>query len=529
MTAPLDTRPALSILIVEDENQVKEFLCLLIAKRFPGSTIHQAENGEQGVELFQEHRPDIVITDLSMPVMDGIEMAGKIRALDPGAFIIATTARSDTRYLLDAIKTGINRYVLKPIEIATLLEYIEDCQARIISSRRIKAQQEHIRMLSLAVEQSTNMIIIADARGNVEYLNPMFTGITGFDQEEVVGQSLRVLMAGATPVDSYEILRSAISRGFEWRGEFMHRKKDGGLLCVEASVSTVATEEGYAARIVAVLQDISERKQAEKNLLQLNDKLEQCVIERTAELETANRGLETANRGLETANRELTTINKELEAFCYSVSHDLRAPLRAMDGFSKILQADYSGQLDETGKGCLSRIGSAAVSMGQLIDDLLELSLVTRRPLRCEKINLSDLAKEQALTLIELESQRRVEFAIPEGIEAYGDPNLIRMALSNLLGNAWKYTGKERCPRIEFGTSLADGDTVYFVRDNGVGFDQAHVSHLFKAFQRLHKNGEFAGNGIGLATVERIIQRHGGRIWAEAETGKGATFYFTLG
>jgi PAS domain S-box-containing protein len=497
------SRPALSILIVEDDKGAIEFLFRLVAKRYPDYLIHLAENGQQGMDLFKKQRPDLVITDIDMPVMDGIEMAGKIKALDAGAHIIATTAKSDTHYLLDAIKIGITRYVLKPIDIGRLFESIDDCLDRITLKRQITAQNDFIRKLSRAVEQSTNMIIIADASGAIEYVNPMFTEITGYAPEEVTRQSLRVLL----PLETYEMLRSAMTRGLEWRGEFVNRKKSGELFCVEASISTLAAEDGRTTHLVAVLQDISERKQAEEYIRRMNGELEQRVMERTVELEISN---------------------NELESFCYSVSHDLRAPLRGMGGFSDILQEEYADKLDEAGKECFHRIKSAAVTMGQLIDDLLNLSQVTRGHLCREKVNLSAIANDIVQQMAEHEPQRQVEVIVSEGIEADGDPNLIRLVLGNLLGNAWKYTGNEPYPRIKFGSYLLNGEPVYFVQDNGIGFDVAHASMLFRPFHRLHGVGEFEGHGIGLAMVQGIVSRHGGQTWAEGEVGKGAKFLFTL-
>jgi signal transduction histidine kinase len=242
---------------------------------------------------------------------------------------------------------------------------------------------------------------------------------------------------------------------------------------------------------------------------------------------------EDASKDLEDANRELEGANRELEAFSYSVSHDLRAPLRTIDGFSQILQEDYEDTLDEEGLDYLGRVRAASAHMATLIDDLLDLSRVSRRPLRREAVDLTRLATEIIEDLRAAEPERNVEFVAGEGIEAFGDVSLLKVALENLLGNAWKFTEREGEARIEFGAdrrprpgSLAP---VYFVRDNGAGFDQAYSDKLFGAFQRLHGQDEFEGTGIGLATVARIIHRHGGRVWAEGEVGEGATFYFTLG
>jgi signal transduction histidine kinase len=240
-----------------------------------------------------------------------------------------------------------------------------------------------------------------------------------------------------------------------------------------------------------------------------------------------------ASKDLADANRELEGTNRELEAFSYSVSHDLRAPLRTIDGFSQILQEDYEEVLDEGGRDYLGRVRAASRHMATLIDDLLDLSRVGRRPLRREPVDLARLATQIVEELRTAQPGREVEFVAGENIMAWGDVSLLRVALENLLGNAWKFTARERQARIEFGADRKPGtrfpSPVYFVRDNGAGFDQAYADKLFGAFQRLHGQDEFEGTGIGLATVARIVHRHGGRVWAEGRVGEGATFYFTLG
>src|SRR5215211_767860 len=241
---------------------------------------------------------------------------------------------------------------------------------------------------------------------------------------------------------------------------------------------------------------------------------------------------ERGSRDLEHANRELEEANRELEAFSYSVSHDLRAPLRTIDGFSQILVEDYADKLDEDGEDYLGRVRAASQHMDNLIDDLLDLSRVGRGPLRREAVDLSALAAAIIEELGISQPEREVEFVTEEGLTAFADANLLTVALENLLGNAWKFTSKRPHARIEFGGAprAEPGEQAsFFVRDNGVGFEMAYSDKLFGPFQRLHGSDEFEGTGIGLATVQRIVRRHGGRVWAEGEAGRGATFFFTLG
>jgi signal transduction histidine kinase len=241
---------------------------------------------------------------------------------------------------------------------------------------------------------------------------------------------------------------------------------------------------------------------------------------------------EKASQDLEDTNHELEATNRELEAFSYSVSHDLRAPLRSIDGFSQILIEDYADEIDEEGKDYLGRVRAASQRMGHLIDDILGLSRVTRGTMSRERLDLGALATEVAEELRETRPERKVEFSAQKGLEVWGDPKLLRVALANLIGNAWKFTEKSPEARIEFGRdeelSRKGRVPVYYVRDNGAGFDMTYANKLFGAFQRLHGAEEFEGTGIGLATVQRVVHRHGGRIWAEGEVDRGATFYFTL-
>ncbi len=264
--------------------------------------------------------------------------------------------------------------------------------------------------------------------------------------------------------------------------------------------------EAVETMSMAIVESLM-RKRAEAKSRSLNAELERRVLERTAELEAANR---------------------ELEAFTYSVSHDLRQPLRSINGFSQALLEDCADSLEAEGKDSLKRIVAATMRMGQLIDDLLNLSRMTRMEMTHEKVNLSKNARNIAGKLKETEPKRQAEFIIADGLVAHGDERLMRVALENLLGNAWKFTAKQPHAIIEFGEITRDCRTVYFVRDNGAGFDMAYADKLFNPFQRLHSVNQFPGTGIGLATVKRIVNRHGGNVWAEGAVGTGATVYFTL-
>ncbi len=301
------------------------------------------------------------------------------------------------------------------------------------------------------------------------------------------------------PEGSEEILREQVMQPLLDKGthetEVMLRRKDGTLFPAFLSLSLLYDETGTPEGMVGYAVDISELKRREEELRQLAERLE--------------------------------ASNRELESFSYSVSHDLRAPLRAIDGFSQALVEDYAERLDGAALDYLSRIRNGAQRLGTLIDDLLQLSRVNRGELQLERVDLAELARSVIEELHAGEPEREVELVLGEEMVVTGDPRLLRAMVANLLGNAWKFTNREEHARILF-RRMEEDPRVFYVQDNGVGFDMRHADKLFGAFQRLHRMSEFPGTGVGLATVQRIVHRHGGRVWAEAEPGKGATFYFSL-
>jgi PAS domain S-box-containing protein len=300
------------------------------------------------------------------------------------------------------------------------------------------------------------------------------------------------------------LARGEVSR-YEMDVRFI--RKDGSPVWVHVTGSSVWDGHGKMQYLVVLVEDISTRKQAEEELQRLNLELERRVLERTS---------------------ELLNLNQELESFNYSVAHDLRAPLRGVDGFSHVLLEEYGDKLDEEGRQYLQRVRAGASRLGELIDALLGLSRLSRGELRLARVNLSFIAEDVAAALIGQDPSRRVKFDVAPRLFALGDPDLLRKLIATLLENAWKFTRHTTNARITVGYRKQGGTGAFFVRDNGVGFDPRYSSKLFLPFQRLHAPGEFEGQGVGLATAQRIVKRHGGRLWAEGKVGEGATFSFTL-
>jgi len=359
--------------------------------------------------------------------------------------------------------------------------------------------KEQSRILDLAP------VLIREITGRILLWNTGAEQMYGWTQDEAVEKNVHTLLQTEFPRPLEEIKARLLAYG-QWRGELVHTTRDGKRLVVASTWVLHRDGQGKPKAILEINNDITERRRAEEEVRRLNEELEQRVADRTAQLEAAN---------------------KELEAFSYSVSHDLRAPLRHINGFSQALLEDYEDKLDEIGKDYLRQVLDASREMAQLIDDVLQLARVTRSEMRREAINLSEIARA-TVTELRKGTTRSVAVSIEEDLSTHGDKRLLRIMLNNLIGNAWKFTSKRERAEITFGRENRDGQNIYFVRDNGAGFNMEYVDKLFGAFQRLHSGEQFEGTGIGLATVQRIVHRHGGTVWAEGEVGNGATFYFTL-
>jgi PAS domain S-box-containing protein len=386
------------------------------------------------------------------------------------------------------------------------------CNVRDITERKrtedqLKASFKEIGDLKSALDEHA-IVAITDPQGKITYVNDKFCAISQYSREELLGKDHRFINSGYHSKEFIRDLWSTISHGNVWHGELKNRAKDGSYYWEDSTIVPFLSEQGEPRQYVAIRTDITDRKAIEEKVRQLNIDLEQRVGERTAELEAAN---------------------KELEAFSYSVSHDLRAPLRHVIGFVELLQQDAGPSLSEKKLQHLATISQSAKRMGELIDDLLAFSRVGRAAMQKVDVNLDKLVRE---TLGDFQAEtkgRNIGWRIHSLPTVRADRALLRMVLVNLISNAVKFTGARAEAKIEIGCAPnGNSETVIFIRDNGAGFDPQYADKLFGVFQRLHSQAEFEGTGIGLANVQRIIHRHGGRVWAEGVVDGGATFYFSL-
>ncbi|MDY0012600.1 MAG: PAS domain S-box protein [Rhodocyclaceae bacterium] len=387
--------------------------------------------------------------------------------------------------------------------VLCILRNISD---RIAASHALQDSQRRYREV---VESVNEVIFQTDPAGRFVFLNQAWTTVAGFRPEDSLGRSLVEFLHPDDRARARAKLQEVLGGGKPAAHcELRLRTRDGQIRWIEGAFRLMTGAGGERAGLTGSLDDISSRKIAELTLRNLNQELEARVRLRTAELENSNR---------------------ELEAFSYSVSHDLRAPLRAIDGFAHIIEEDYAERLDPAGRAYLVRIRTASHRMAALIDDLIELARLTRQPLRREYVDVTEMAEQIVDELRAENPDRMVDLHLTQGLSAHADRPLLRVVLENLLRNAWKFTIKTPHPQVTVSAERINDKLTYCVADNGVGFDMAFADKLFRPFHRLHGSGDFSGSGIGLATVQRVIQRHGGHVWAEARPNEGARFYFTLG
>jgi PAS domain S-box-containing protein len=506
----------IALLYVEDEADARSMVSKMLSMNYPTLKLYSAENGAAGLDLYREAAPEIVMTDINMPVMDGIRMSREIKALNPEARIIAVTAHSDTSYLLNAIEIGVHHYVLKPINYEELFGVIDKILEQIVLKRLVGEQNRRIRESERLLSVAQRIAHLGSWQrdltdGSMQWSDELYR-ICGFEAGAVPA-SYEAFLERVVP-EEREAIHRALKQAVDQRqplcAQFCRiRRPDGSLRVVQIEAEVILDESSLPAQMIGTSHDVTELKEAEEKIRSLSDELERRVIQRTSQLQASVR---------------------ELENFSYVVSHDLRAPVARLEGFCRALLEDC-GNCPNPGCGLYAERAERVVrQIKHIIDAFNNLSHYARCKLIIEDVDLSATAARIAEGFRLSEPERAVEFAITPGIVVRGDARLLQIALEHLLGNAWKFTSKKPAARIEFGRSEEKGGTVYYVRDTGAGFNMKYVDKLFKPFQTIHSPGEYTwdGTAIGLATVQSIILRHGGRIWAEGEVDKGATFFFTL-
>jgi PAS domain S-box-containing protein len=540
MHKELDTEHAEKILVVDDTTANLQLLTDLLSER--GYAVYPASDGELALAFVQSTLPNLILLDIRMPGMDGFEVCRRLKADErtrsvPVIFISILEDEDDK---VKGFQSGAVDYISKPfqaeevlarvslhLKLRKLAEHLEQTVAqrtealhnantqlqRELAERKqmeaaLRKSEEKYRALFENVNEGFALHeIITDESGvPADYkfleINPAFEAMTGLERAKVIGRNVTEVLPGieedpADWIGKYgKVALTGKSINFENYAEAMGRWYN------------VNAFSPRARHFAVTFMDITERKAAEKRLQRLNAELDQRILDRTAELEAAN---------------------KEMHAFTYTVSHDLRAPLRHIQGFLELLQKEMGTAADEQSRHYMENIGAAARKMGLLTDDLLTFSRIGRHAVVMKQIDMGRLIKEILRDVEPDTAKRTIDWCIGDLPVVNGDLVLLKMVLTNLIANALKFTRHRKQARIEIGSLPAvNGEVVVFVRDNGVGFNIAYEDKLFGVFQRLHHDDEFEGTGIGLAFVQRIIARHGGRTWAEGIPGMGATFYFSL-
>ncbi len=521
------------ILIVDDTPESLALLGRILEEH--GYRVRPAPNGRLALKSVAARLPDLILLDVKMPEMDGFEVCRHLKSKEYSRNIpvIFISAYGDTPKRVEGFKAGGVDFISKPFEreevlarvgihlrLHELTEKLEQqvdqrtrqLQQEIAERRRTEAvlQESEERYRSI-FENAVEGIFQATPGpiGKFISANPAHASILGYESPEQMMAEVNEIgpRFWVDPQDR-KVFSEKVAKGAVSNFEIQLRRRDGRLIWVSLNARPVLDASGKLAYIEGIMLDISDRKQAEEKLNEYREHLEELVRGRTVQLEEAN---------------------KELHAFSYTVSHDLRAPLRHIDGFIELLQKKTAAVIDDQGRHYMTAISDAAQKMGLLIDDLLSFSRMSRHALKAQQVDLGRLVRDILLEFDPDTAGRKIDWRISALPVVKGDKAMLRVILVNLISNALKFTRSREKTVIEIG-SLPDqnSETVVFVRDNGVGFDMAYVDKLFGVFQRLHRAEEFEGTGIGLANVRRIIARHGGSTWAEGKLDQGATFYFAL-
>jgi len=557
------------ILAIDDNRDNLATLKAVARDVLPGCALLTVLNGPDGIELARTEDPDVILLDIVMPGMDGFEVCRRLKA-DEGLrdipVVFLTAIKTDRESRIKALDAGAEAFLSKPLDEQELVAQVRAMTRLKAASRGKRLTNEHLAELvaertgQLELELAERKpaedalwesedqframfqmasvgIAQADVRtGQFLLVNHRVCQITGYSAAELLTLRVSELTHPEDRAHDWEAFQRVV-RGEdpEYRLEKRYVRKDGTVVWVNVNMTVICDAEGRPVRTIATIEDVAERKRVEtqtRDLLADVDTARRVLLSVVEDEKRAQTALSQLNAELEQRvldrTAELSAANQELDSFAYAVSHDLRAPLRAMSGFSVAILEDFGASLPDKARGFLSEIRLASQNMGQLIDGLLALSRSTRGELQRDRIDLSAMAERLCQELARTEPTRTVDWRVEPRLTAWGDARMIEVVMRNLLGNAWKYTAGCAAPSVRVHAERKGGRLMYCVTDNGAGFDMRHADRLFKPFQRLHRQDEFPGIGIGLATVRRVVHRHGGTLSATAAVGQGATFRFHL-
>ncbi|WP_026604051.1 ATP-binding protein [Methylomonas sp. 11b] len=503
--APVGAANTALVLVVEDNVDMNAFIVDALK---PYYRVASAYDGREGLAAARSLQPDLILCDLMMPLMSGDQMVIELRrqSILLDVPIVMLTAKADDGQRVRMLNEGVQDYLTKPFMVEELLARIHGLLK--VRERNAASLNESEARFEATFEQAAVGIALVAPDGRWLRVNRKLCEIVAYSHDELSKLSFQDITHPDDLDTDLAYLRQLLAGEIStYSMEKRYIRKGGELLWINLTVALVRNADASPNYFISVIEDIADRKLAEEEIRRLNNDLEQRVASRTAELSAANR---------------------ELDSFAYAVSHDLRAPLRAMSGFSQALAEDYGDQLPDEAQVFLKQIEIASNKMSELIDGLLQLSRTTRGVLELDRIDLSALAERVLADLQREQPERRVMTQVQAGMAVSGDRRMIEALIRNLLENAWKYTANTTQASIRFYTEQVGGATRFCIADNGAGFDMAHAGRLFQPFQRLHRQEEFPGIGIGLATVQRIVFRHGGTIEASGAPGEGAVFCFTL-